>query len=402
MLQREETDTANPFLPDAAPMPDVLNLIQQSERVISEDNTRESDRSAADPNLPVSAGDDEPEQEGACQWNQCCPEWSGPVMKIIDGPATEAAYKARNPRPSPLPSNDERRMTNIMSVLRDRGEYRKLQRISVDWRVQLTAFESLFPNFSEVIDYVRVIYALAEQLDGVPQLAPIMLNGLPGSGKSYFAEQFAKWFGSGYVLTHLETAQNNAGLSGSSDYWSNSKSGDVFNALVEGDFGNPVVCLDEIEKALACDYDPLSSLYSLLEPGTSRAFRDLSYPWLPPLDASRIIWIATSNDCDALPPPILSRFRRFEIDLPLERHARDLVRRLYRDLLREHSGPVANILLTKGAVDVLMDYSPRQVKLLLREALGRAVYSKRKRILARDIPQDQSNTIEINRSIGFL
>lgn len=412
MLEHDDVEADNPFGPDTFPeLPDLSALPADPEdpdTAANKERIRLVGNAKAALQAPFPFVDDEnetPAEDASCQWVACDPEWSGPVLKIIDGNATEAAYKKRQngPHGQNLPfNNDERRAGHIVTVLRSRGEYRKLQPIHGYWREMLDELEASFPNFAEVVDYLRAMYALAEKADGVPRLTPMLLNGEPGSGKSYFAEQFAKAYGSGYLVTHMETAQNNAGLSGSAEYWNNTKPGEVFNLLVDGDFANPVICIDEIEKAISGDYDPLSSLYGLLEPGTSRAFRDLSYPWLPPLDASRIIWIATANDADLLTAPILDRCRRFEIDRPSEQQARDLVKRIYRELMAEQPATVAGMVLTNPAVDALAEYSPRRVKQLLGEALGRSILAGRRRILARDIPASQEMPVINVRPIGFL
>ena len=64
-------------------------------------------------------------------------------------------------------------------------------------------------------------------------------------------------------------------LSGASSQWKGAKPGKVFEALVDGEYANPVIVVDEIDKASSdAQYDPLGALYSLLEHDTAQNFTD--------------------------------------------------------------------------------------------------------------------------------
>jgi ATP-dependent Lon protease len=215
-----------------------------------------------------------------------------------------------------------------------------------------------------------------------------------------FADALATELGSGLLRLNMENAQSNSSLSGSAEFWSNTKSGELFNILVEKDYANPVVFLDEIDKAKALDYDPMSSLLSLFESGTAKTFRDLSYPWIT-LDASRVIWICTSNDADALSAPILDRVRRFDIPSLTDRQARAVVLQIYDELILGTPGLTWGIRLPRTSVDVLMHVSPRRMRQALREGLGRALLRRSKSLLPRDLMVEPVVSRE-ERRIGFL
>lgn len=347
----------------------------------------------------LPAGKDPPPPEPRFpQWKDALNGWNGPVLRLIDAEATEAAAALRRGQDS---YDWTRRVDRLLAELRQRGSLRKLQMISLEWRAELARLEKRFPAFREVINYLRSACALAAHRDGAPHLLPILLCGDAGCGKSYFAETLAHWFGSGYLMVHLETAQANSTLAGSEEYWSNSRPGQLFNQLVFGEFGNPVVCLDEIDKVGHKTYDPLSSLYQLLEPGTARSFRDLSYPWLPPVDTSRVLWIATANAVDALPEPILSRFRVFHIAPLAPPDMEDLVRQIFAQLGRSLGERVQSMGLLREVVTVTAHLSPRRIRQVLLEAVGNALADGRRRVLVRDL------NIEIDvgipeRRIGFI
>lgn len=331
-------------------------------------------------------------------WATTLTGWGEPVLRMVEQAPTEAAYQlrlARNTAPE-----DQKRLTAIISLLRTRGELRKLARIPSDWTSIVDDLRVRFPNFHAVLDYVSAAFALADRGSEVAHFDPILLNGSPGCGKSMFADALANELGSGLLRLSMETAQSNSSLSGSAEFWSNTKSGELFNILIEKDYANPVIFLDEIDKAKARDYDPMSSLLGLFEPGTARTFCDLSYPWIT-LDASRVIWICTSNNADSLSAPILDRVRRFDIPDLTERQARAVVLQIYDELIQRMPGITWAIRLPRASVDVLMHVSPRRMRQALREGIGRAVLRRSKSVQPRDLMVKQV-VPQLGRRIGFL
>ena len=324
--------------------------------------------------------------------------WDGPRLKLFsrDELARDAALTdTRHQDPEA-----RQRKSALHALLTERGEYRRLAPLPADWRAQLDAIEARFPNFGSVLDYLRALFVVAELSAGSPHLDPLLLNGPPGVGKSLFAEQLGAFFGSGYRRISLETAQTNAQLAGSDEFWSNSKTGMVFDTLVEGDYANPLFLLDELDKVRGrSEFDPLGPLYSLLEPATARAFRDLSMPRLA-LDASRIIWLLTANDVALVPAPILSRVRRFDIPPPTPAQAVVILHNIFEEAQRALALPQAMAPLSADVVETLSRVAPRRQRQMLREAIGRALYAGRRGITGDDLRRPvEADAIE--RRMGF-
>lgn len=343
-------------------------------------------------------GRQQPVTNADLEWATTLTSCGEPVLRMVEQAPTEEAYQLRLARNTA--TEDQKRLTAMISLLRTRGELRKLARIPRDWGSVVDEMKTKFPNFHAVLDYVSAAFALADRGSEVAHFDPILLNGSPGSGKSMFADALAMELGSGLLRLSMENAQNNASLSGSDEFWSNTKPGALFNILVEKDYANPVVVLDEIDKARARDYDPMSSLLGLFEAGTARTFRDLSHPWIT-LDASRVIWICTSNYADSLSAPILDRVRRFDIPDLTDSQARAVVLRIYDELIQSMPGITSAIRLPRASVDALMHVSPRRMRQALREGIGRAILRKSKSVQPRDLIIEPVTVKEVRR-IGFL
>ncbi|WP_334188709.1 AAA family ATPase [Noviherbaspirillum sp.] len=368
-------------MPEATLKKHLEALKERTEALKYAEECSRSDESASDKDSETNTHQTEPALK---EWQNPLHDHAGPVHKLFDGASVDAFSKRLCNLYRDSDSRD--RTKSLIKELRSRGEYRKLGAIPDGWHGMLDQMTVMFPNFGEVISYLRAMFTLSSYGDGVPRLDPLLLNGPPGVGKTYFAESFAKALGVGFVCLRMENAQSNSQLSGSSEFWSNTKPSELFSWLIEKDNANPVFFLDELDKATGgSEYDPLSSVYSLFEPDTARTYCDLSYPWLA-LDASHVLWIATSNHAESLPAPILSRVKRFDIPPPSDKEVRRIVLQIFYRLRKELPPVVLSIKLTKKAVDVLSAHSPRVIRQLLREAISRSLLRGAHRIEAGDIP----------------
>ncbi|MEC4683593.1 MAG: AAA family ATPase, partial [Nitrospirota bacterium] len=192
-----------------------------------------------------------------------------------------------------------------------------------------------FPHFARagVIEALEESLVLARAGDGNLFFPPILLLGDPGVGKTRFFRRMGEMFA---VLSRfeLDCAMASAGwiLSGSSSTWAGSKAGAVFSLLAtdRGGLGNPLIFLDELDKAREMrDSTPLQTLYTLLEPEGARQFRDEFFPIR--LDASRILWMAAGNELSPIPAPIQSRFRIFVVPAPSPDEKRSLAIGIWRE-----------------------------------------------------------------------
>src|SRR3954471_10669695 len=131
------------------------------------------------------------------------------------------------------------------------------------------------PNFSDVLDDLRKHIALCADSRDSMEVPPMLLLGEPGIGKTHFGRRIAQLLSTCFGFVTMSSLTACWIPSGASSQWKNAKPGKVFDTLLNGSYANPVIVVDEIDKASGDgQYDPLGALYSLLEPGTANRFID--------------------------------------------------------------------------------------------------------------------------------
>jgi ATP-dependent Lon protease len=259
------------------------------------------------------------------------------------------------------------------------------------------ALEQELPNFGEVLDDLRKQLALCLETEDPLELTPMLLLGEPGIGKTHFARRLSQLLGTGYGFVSMSSLTAGWVLSGASSQWKNSRTGKVFDTLVHGDYANPVLVVDELDKASAeSHYDPLGALYSLLEHETARTFTD-EFAEVP-LDCSDIVWIATANEASRIPEPILNRMNVYEIDPPDADGARRIAQSIYREIRESHAwGRRFPETPSAPVLDRLAGLAPRDMRRALVGAFGNAKLEGRSELATEDLLERNAR----RQRIGF-
>ncbi|MBQ5946494.1 AAA family ATPase [Massilia sp. ST3] len=251
----------------------------------------------------------------------------------------------------------------------------------------LDALDPLFeecPNFDEVLDDLARYLRLAHAGDKGFNVMPILLLGGPGVGKTHFAKRLAKAMSTECELISMNALSAGFVITGSSASWRGAKCGKVAERLVRGKYANPVLVLDEVEKASgSTQSDPLAALYQLLEPETSKAFRDEFID--VDVDASQIFWVLTANSVEGIPSPLLNRMAVYEVPKPTPEQAAGIAQRMVRGLVEELNLGGFDDVLNEAVLAKLAPVSPRDLRKTLLDSLGYAVADGRAHVTVDDI-----------------
>ncbi len=244
-------------------------------------------------------------------------------------------------------------------------------------------------GLSDVKDRILEFIAVGK-LKGDISGSILCLVGPPGVGKTSVGKSIADALGRHFYRFSLGGMRDEAEIKGHRRTYIGALPGKFLQAMKTVGTSNPLIMLDEIDKVgVSFQGDPASALLEVLDPEQNSNFRDHYLD--VPFDLSHVLFVATGNQLDTIPKPLLDRMEIIRLSGYISEEKLEIARRyLIPKTLKTHGLKEGQVSIRRDALTLLIENYAREsgvrnlenlIKKIARKAVMEIVRGSAKKIV---------------------